>query len=370
MSSSWITTRPTADGGKRYRVMFRVGGRESAPRYAGSFPTKRDALARRAWVTGELAAMRVPDLSLLAEPAATLTFAEVAKRWQASRVDVRPSTTIQHRVALKRVLPIIGDVAIDKLTPADVAGVVATLTENGSKRETVRRSLVAVAMVADYAGITPNPARDKRHVKLPRFEADEMTPPAAETVEAAAHLLTVPYALGLLVLETTGCRVGELEAARIGDLDEDRRAWLVRKAVSKTARARWVEMPADVFDVVVSRLPAREDRDPAAALFDGVTADRLRMAIARACRDAGMPVFSPHDLRHRRISLWHRQGIDWATIGSRVGQRSISVTSSIYTHALLDPREVDRSPVLDRVRAVQTPVQTSPVKLPAVTGLL
>ena len=121
------------DGGKRYRVMFRVGGRESTPRYAGSFPTKRDALTRRAWVSGELAAMRVPNVAALAEPAAAPTFAEWAKRWQASRVDVRPSTTVQHRVALTRVLPIIGDIPIDKLTPADVTRVVAALTENGSK---------------------------------------------------------------------------------------------------------------------------------------------------------------------------------------------------------------------------------------------
>jgi hypothetical protein len=60
MASCWITTRATRDGDRRYRVLYRVGGRESTPRYAGSFRMKRDALARKAWVTGELAAMRVP----------------------------------------------------------------------------------------------------------------------------------------------------------------------------------------------------------------------------------------------------------------------------------------------------------------------
>lgn len=29
----------------------------------------------------------------------------------------------------------------------------------------------------------------------------------------------------------------------------------------------------------------------------------------RACRDAGVPTFSPHDLRHRRISLLHHEGV-------------------------------------------------------------
>jgi integrase len=152
----------------------------------------------------------------------------------------------------------------------------------------VRRSLVVTAMVCDFAGLAENPARDKRHVRLPRSEADEMTPPTAEAVEAAAHRLITPYLIGLLVLDATGCRLVELEAATIGDLDEDRRAWLVRKAVSKTARARWIEVPDDLFAVVVDRLPAREDRDLDAPLF-GVGAARLRTAIGRACRDAGVP---------------------------------------------------------------------------------
>ena len=55
----------------------------------------------------------------------------------------------------------------------------------------------------------------------------------------------------------------------------------------------------------------------------------------------GIPTFSPHDLRHRRISLLHRQGRSWAEIGAFVGQRSARVTSDVYTHVLLDDREVD-----------------------------
>jgi hypothetical protein len=100
MASAWILTRPTKDGDKRYRVLFRVGGRESTPRYAGSFRTKRDALARKAWVTGELAAMRVPDVSTLAELEAAPVFADVAKRWQASRVDVADGTLAQQRTSI------------------------------------------------------------------------------------------------------------------------------------------------------------------------------------------------------------------------------------------------------------------------------
>jgi integrase len=358
MASCWITVRPTKDDGKRYRVLYRLGGRESSPRYAGSFKRREDALARRRWIDGELAAMRVPDLRLLTEPERVPTLREVAVRWQASRVDVRESTKIQHRTALGRVLPLLGDRMIDELGPADVAELVGALGGAGKARESIRKSVTALAMVLDHAGITPNPARDRVHVRLPRQEPTEPEPPSAEHVEAAAWLLKPDYLLALLVLDATGARVGELEAARVGDLDENRRAWLVRAAVSKTRKARWVELPEDLFNVLIERLPAREDRDPEAPLFGGVTADRLRMAVGRACRDAGVPRFNLHALRHRRISLLHRQGFSWAEIGDRVGQRSRLVTADRYTHALVDYQELDRAKMLKNVRTVQPQVHT------------
>jgi hypothetical protein len=47
-------------------------------------------------------------------------------------------------------------------------------------------------------------------------------------------------------------------------------------------------------------------------------------------------VVAARDLRHRRISLLHRQGRTWAEIGALVGQRSLKVTSDTYTHVLVD----------------------------------
>jgi integrase len=357
----WIERRP-ARNGVRYRVHYRLGGRESRSRYGGSFSTKREATLRKQWIAGELAALRVPDLGVLAEPAPAPTVREVARRWQHSRVDVRESTAIQHRTALGRVLPLLGERPVDRVTVADVADLVAALDQAGKARESIRKSITALAMVLDFAGVSPNPARDRVHVRLPREEPQEPEPPSADHIEAVAWLLPVPYLVGLLVLDATGVRIGELEAARVGDLDEERRAWLVRAAVSKTRRSRWVALPDDLYTVVLDRLPAREDRDPTAPLFPGLTADRLRMAIGRACRDAGVPRFSPHGLRHRRISLMHRQGHSWAEIGDLVGQRSKLVTAERYTHALVDYREVKRTKLLGRVRGVPPSVPPPRVK--------
>lgn len=350
MASVWITPRMTSSG-RRYRVRYRLGGRESRDLYGGSFRTMREALARRAWIAGELAALRVPDMAALdREPERAPTLATVAARWQESRVDVRDSTAIQHRTALGRVLPVLGARRVDELTAADVAAFVAGLAEKGYARESIRKSVTALAMVLDHASVSPNPARDRVRVRLPLEEPEELEPPTAEHVEAAARLLTPAYRLALLVLDSTGCRVGELEAARVGDLDHERRAWLVRASVAKTRRPRWIELPEDLWHVLLDRLPPRDDRDPQAPLFGDATADRLRMAIGRACKAAGVPRFSPHALRHRRISLLHKHGLSWAEIGALVGQRSRIVTADTYSHVLGEYREVDRRGLLEASR--------------------
>jgi integrase len=340
MPSTWIERRKTASGRTRYVVKYRLGGRESSHRYAGSFAAKRDAMARRSWVAGELSAMRVPNISALeGQSAASPTVAEACERWRAGRVDVTESTRVLHRVALGRVLPILGDRRVDDLTVDDVNALVVELTRAGRKRETIRKSVKYLAAVLEENGIEPNPARAKR-VRLPHAEPVELEPPSSEQVEAVLRLLVPSYRLPLLWLDWSGARVSSVETALVGDYDAHARRVRLRASTTKTRAALWVDLPDALADAIEAALPPREDREPAAPLFPGVTADRLRTAIARACKAAGVPVFSPHDLRHRRISLLHRQGRTWAEIARQVGQRKLSVTADTYTHVLSDGREL------------------------------
>ena len=154
------------------------------------------------------------------------------------------------------------------------------------------------------------------------------------------RLLATAYTLPLVVLDATGMRVGELGQLTWGDVDEQRGRWRVSQTVSKTGRGRWVNVPPVVFSVVLELCP-RDDRSPGRRVFQGFGADRFRTAIGRACIAAGVPVFSPHDLRHRRISLMHLSGVPWARIGEQVGQRDLAVTANTYTHVLTDETELD-----------------------------
>jgi integrase len=102
--------------------------------------------------------------------------------------------------------------------------------------------------------------------------------------------------------------------------------------------------------------PRRRDRDDHAApqiprprrqAVPGTGADALRTAIAKACKAEGIPLFSPHDLRHRRISLLHLRGVPWARIGEQVGQRNLAVTANTYTHVLADETELDYATLIE-----------------------
>lgn len=346
MASSWIVTRPTRDGGKRYRVLYRLGGRESRTNYGGSFRTKAEAAARRQWVDGELAQLRVPNVHALErEPVRAPTISEAAERWHASRVDLAENTKTRHGLELNRIRRLLGSRRVDDLTAADVAEFVAALTGEGYARSTLRKTLQTLQMVLDDAGVAENVARSK-HVRLPREEPEEINPPSADHLEAVYRLLPSKHRLPMLWLDWSGARVSSVDRTLVGDYDEPRRRVRLRAATTKTRKALWVELHPALADALEAQLGPREDRDPNAHLFAESGADALRTSIAKACRAAGIPLWSPHDLRHRRISLLHLRGVPWAAIGQLVGQRDISVTADTYSHVLADEAELDYAQLL------------------------
>ena len=58
MPSVWLRTRPTATSGTASNTGS--ADEKSSTCYGGSFKTQREANARKAWIAGELAALRVP----------------------------------------------------------------------------------------------------------------------------------------------------------------------------------------------------------------------------------------------------------------------------------------------------------------------
>ena len=75
MASSFIVTRKTKTGERRFVVRYRLGGRAWPVQHGGSFGTVKETRARRDLIAGELAAGRNPvDVLSMKPEAPALTF--------------------------------------------------------------------------------------------------------------------------------------------------------------------------------------------------------------------------------------------------------------------------------------------------------
>ncbi|MBI3936437.1 MAG: tyrosine-type recombinase/integrase, partial [Betaproteobacteria bacterium] len=92
-----------------------------------------------------------------------------------------------------------------------------------------------------------------------------------------------------------------------------------------------------------------EDRLPNRLVFPGASQSAVGNAMARACRAAGIPVYSPHDLRHRRASLWHGQGLSGRELAERGGWAKVSMPLDVYSHLIPD-KEVGASQYAEVLR--------------------
>jgi integrase len=292
---------------------------------------------------------RVPDLRALVEDTQPPTVTDAADRWFETRIDVAETTKTRHGVEMKRINRILGSRPVADVASGEVADFVAGLATEGYSRSTIRKTLQTLEMIFDHSEVMPNAARDKR-VRLPREDAEEINPPTAEHVEAVFRQMPAKHRLAFLFLDWSGARVSAIDKTLVSDYDRKRRRVRLRSATTKTRRALWIELHPVLADAIEATLPSARsagglrlvgDRDPDARLFAESDADALRTSIAKACRANDVPLFSPHDLRHRRISLLHLRGVPWARIGEFVGQRSLSVTADTYTHVLADEAEVD-----------------------------
>jgi integrase len=337
-------------GEKRYVVRYRLGGRAYPIVHGGAFITMREARARRDLVAGELAAGRNPAeaLGALTEQATrrVFTLRQWADRFLESRLDVDDNTVKNYRSALKRVSERFGDRDPATLGADDVAEWVAGLATK-FKPGTVQLYLIAFRLLLDYAGVDPNPARDPR-VKLPKRMREEVAPPPAEHTLAILEALGEKWRLLFVTIEQGALRLGEAVGLRWGDVDVAGLRLRLPRSATKRDRARWVYLPEWLMAAIDATCPL-EDRVPERRVFPGITEASAYQAMTRACRLAKVPHYHPHDLRHRRITIWHQQGVPARELAERAGHARPSMSLDVYSH-VMPADEVDSG----RLRALST----------------
>jgi integrase len=335
---------------------YRLGGRDYPLVHGGSFKTQREALERRNLIAGEIAAGRNPKETLRAMltpvvPVKAETLAEIAPRYETSReidmADIRPV-----RSHLRRITAWGGDRDPHSLIWQDAQEFVTYLVASGGmKPASVRRYNDTFKLLLDFAGVDPNPARDGR-IRLPRMVREEVNPPTGKQFLAILDKVMKRWVLPFMLQEQCGLHIKEVVTLAWGDVDVAERKIRLRFANVKGGwrdRARMVQVPDWLMEAIEETCPL-EDRTAERRVFVGLEESAGRAAMARACRAAGIPHFSPKDLRHRRATIWHHGGLPARVLAERLGHSKPSMSLDVYSHTL-DPGEVEVEELQARVKA-------------------
>ncbi len=296
-------------------------------------------------------------------------------RWLPSLAaeELSPATIGVYEAHVRRVLPSLGSIPLQKLTRNDVSLLAARMATETS--ETTGRPLSPAtrsgALVtlqralsdAVRAGmLRSNPATG---VKRPRVRRPDMhTWSGAELAKFLKE--TRDDRMGPLwhVLALTGMRRGEALGLQWSDVDLDsgrlhvqrQRAlatgYEVTERPTKGGKPRAVSLDAGTVEAL--RRQSQQQLDDAQAWGDAWRAtghvftredggpwhpDRVRVLFREALARVDVPRIRMHDLRHTWATLALRAGVHPKVVQERLGHANIRITLDTYSHVLPDMQE-------------------------------
>jgi integrase len=258
----------------------------------------------------------------------------------------RPRTlTLYKGFAERYVKPVIGDVRLDKLTPAHVQRHVYKLVRN-ALGDAFRMELVTRNVATQ---VKAPPLKNKRRLGLDLAEAKRLL----KVIEG--ERLEALYVLAL----TTGLRRGELLALRWDDIDLGSRQLHVRRAMQRVDGKLQIaepKTPSALRTVVLSQFAARclqehKKRQDAERLALGDSWQEHGLVFASSIgtpieprnvnrrwdelrQRAGLDGLRLHDLRHGCATFLLAQGVPARAIMDVLGHAEIGVTMNTYAHVL------------------------------------
>lgn len=355
----------TKSGKVQYKFSFSAGqdhatGKSIMVRRQG-FKTKREAQAAYSKVLDDIAKGKYKPLS--------------EKRWRFGdfyeefflpqyKRAVRGSTYSLFRIHIeKHILPLIGNVYLDKLTPYRCQQVANQLAD---KMKSYKEVIVHASMVVDEAVkleiLTKNPFKK---ISLPRPKKQEDKPENFYTKDELTKFLataekeeSLGYFALVQLLADSGMRKGEALALTWADVDLAKGCVSIRKTVSHDAKGKLTvnDTKTAAGRRVVYLLPktvqvltdykeqqgtyfGRGDQD---RLFN-VAAPTVNRVVSRVAKKAGLHNITPHGLRHTNASMLADARLTPAQIQKRLGHKDYQITLETYTHVSDDSNKESTS---------------------------
>jgi len=228
-------------------------------------------------------------------------------------------------------------------TPAGLAAYAHWLSDvRGNAAATIKRRLACLRALFSWAerrgDLQASPFRTAEiRIQLPKKLPRCLTASELRALFVARKQASKTLSLAILLLFTTGMRVGELAALRLGDIDIDRRTIRVR---GKGSRERQVFLSHD--DVLAElqlyvKSFCSKDAEPSQAILrnqKGRAASTAWIRLHLRALATGAEIrrrITPHMLRHSAATSLLEAGVDIRFVQRLLGHRSIA-TTEIYTH--------------------------------------
>ena len=275
------------------------------------------------------------------------------------------STLTRYRSAISaNIKPRLGDLAVNKVGPAELDGFYSQLAKAGLKPLSIRKShailSAAFNQAVKWGWIDRNPVL---RASPPSMRSPEIRPPTEQElhglldacVESHPDLASLIY-----VAATTGARRGELCGLRWSDVDLGTATLTIARSISdagklvavkdtKTHQARRLALDPYTVTVLKAQKRLAEQRATAGGVSLEPDAfvwsqeldahlpyrpDRVTGAF-RTLRDKlGMRKLTFHGLRHFSATTLAAQGVGIRTIAGRLGHANPGITLRTYAHFL------------------------------------
>lgn len=361
--------------GRRWEVRYlKPDGKSSRKR---GFVRRRDA---ELWMAEHVTAAKAAD-SFVSHEAGMVTVGQLYEQYRAEKLPIwKPSQayTVDSRWRV-HIAPAFADVPANRVTRA-------MLQRWASDLAAKRSSSLTCTTAHILRGVLQIAVRDRRIVSNPM---DDVTLPHRRRRKNTRMYLTVPQLMRfadeclngtrlvvqrraiVLLLGFCGLRWGEMCALRVGDIDYGRgrievRANLVRlgewvEGTPKNGQARSVPMPhvvADALRMVTDGRAAGEHvfvengRPPRPQTVTSAKSNRTWYI--SALRRAGVPLVSPHELRHTAASIAVHAGANVKALQRMLGHATASMTLDVYAD-LFDSDLDDVARMVDATIAVECP---------------
>jgi len=353
-------------------------GRRCGCSYQVLVPGMRPGLTRALTVRGSVTQARAERRRLQAAgrpvvvtaepgPPPSLTLSALADQWQRTRSGVlAPNTLAEVEVDVRlRLAPVLGALAVGEITRQHVDELVAHLLRSGASVRIVRgvvstlRRLLQAAM--EWGHIASNPAR---RVRLPA--------PATHTRQAHERVLSMPELSRLIgackgsvrtetmirAMAEAGLRRGEVIGLHWEDVDLAGLRLHVRRSVSDVRGVRQERTTKGKRSRRVAISPGFAERlgewraQSGGARATGyvwpgregapMNAHSPNQSLARVVHRAGLvdadgvPLVTPHGLRHTAASLMLAAGVPLIVVSRQLGHANPNVTAQVYAHLLAD----------------------------------